>query len=86
MEKEGTACEENYIQNTERNNEDTYTVMIPFKNKLNLEDSKSGAIAKLLYLEKHFSKYTFLNEQYKNFIDEYLQIYYNPHQAVLQKK
>ncbi|CAG9137748.1 unnamed protein product [Plutella xylostella] len=101
MSKEDEICETFYEKTTVRNPDGTYTVRLPFKDhKIEYGESRQKAAARLLQLEKQFSRNENLQQQYKDFMDEYLKLghmrkvnrkdyskgkYYIPHQAVIRE-
>lgn len=101
MSKEEEECEKYYAESTVRNQDGTYVVRLPFKEKeLQLGESRNKAAARLLQLERQFKRNEKLRGQYQEFMDEYLKMghmrevkgkefnsgrYYIPHQAVVRE-
>lgn len=80
-------CENHFVFTYKRNENEQFVVKIPFKNGLeipDLGDSRRCAIATLLSLEKKFRVNPVLKEEYRKFIQEYLdlghmeEIHYDP--------
>jgi hypothetical protein len=95
-----TACEEQFSNTFERNEDGSYTVRIPFKERpQDLGNSRSRAFARLMQLERKLSTNKELALNYKKFMEEYLELghikkvspqdgetkYYIPHQAVIRE-
>lgn len=94
-------CEKFYKETTVRNENGSYTVKLPLKEKTpQLGESKSRAVARFLQLESKFKANPNLYNQYAEFMKEYLDLghmekipayannqgkYYIPHQAVLRE-
>lgn len=70
-------CEKHFAKTHRRNDDGRYVVTLPFKDEKlspNLGDSRKSAIATLFQLEKRFEKNQTLRDEYKKFIDEYIQL------------
>ena len=98
LSQEDEDCEEFYSKTTQRNQDGSYTVRIPFKSTINqMGNSRSRAMSRFLQLEKRLAKNTDLKQNYQNFIDEYISLghmvpvndqkgtYYIPHQPVIRE-
>jgi hypothetical protein len=94
------ACEEHFQKTHSRNKDGSYTVRIPFKTERKpLGESKTLAVARLLQIEKKFTREPRYKEEYHKFIKEYLELghmkkcnkvsseetYFIPHHAVLKE-
>ncbi|XP_049315839.1 uncharacterized protein LOC125779244 [Bactrocera dorsalis] len=82
-----------YEETTKRDADGRFIVEIPFKKHKELKESRKKAVARIISMEKKFSK---LKEEYIKFIKEYIDLghmrkvddkqkgkYYFPHQAVI---
>ena len=97
---EEKACEEHFINNTQRSADDRYVVRLPFnENKGKIGDSISMASRRFKYLENRFVKNPILKQDYSKFLEEYEALnhmslienansaergFYLPHHAVMK--
>lgn len=101
LSEEDQFCEDHYAANTTRNRDGSYTVRIPFNDhQTNLGTSRTRAAARLIQLEKRFSKDKQLQANYIKFMEEYINLghivlcqpqpttelkYFIPHQPVIKE-
>ncbi|XP_031346826.1 uncharacterized protein LOC116173472 [Photinus pyralis] len=97
--EEDIQCENHYMATTTRGRDGRYTVRIPFKEAPTMvNSSRSLAVARLHQLEKKLEKEHRVREQYKAFLQEYIDLghmklvppkgegrYYIPHQPVIKE-
>ncbi|XP_031329673.1 uncharacterized protein LOC116160582 [Photinus pyralis] len=97
--EEDVQCEKHYMATTTRGRDGRYTVRIPFKEAPTMvNSSRSLAVARLHQLEKKLEKEHRVREQYKAFLQEYIDLghmklvppkgegrYYIPHQPVIKE-
>ena len=97
---EEKACEEHFINNTQRSADGRYVVRLPFnENKGKIGDSISMASRRFKYLENRFVKNPTLKQEYSKFLEEYEALnrmslienansaergFYLPHHAVIK--
>lgn len=102
LNKEEEECEQIFVKTYRRNPEGRFIVTLPFKEppEHQLGNSKCQAIQRFLQLEKRFQRYPEISKQYKDVINEYLELghmtaisesfepnssYYLPHHSVIKE-
>ncbi|XP_036317930.1 uncharacterized protein LOC118732911 [Rhagoletis pomonella] len=95
---EDEMCLKKFEETTKQDADGRFIVEIPFKDDMELGDSRKQAIARLLSMEAKFKESEKLGNDYKEFIHEYQNLghmikanekvngkYYLPHQAVIRE-
>ncbi|XP_011859379.1 PREDICTED: uncharacterized protein LOC105556878 [Vollenhovia emeryi] len=97
--REDVECESHFVRTTTRDEDGRYTVRLLFRDTdKRLGESRTGALRRLLALERKFDMNAVLKREYSKVIDEYLNLghmslienpdddgYYMPHHAVIKE-
>ncbi|XP_058808422.1 uncharacterized protein LOC131674012 [Phymastichus coffea] len=96
--RDDVACEQHFLNHTQRDPSGRYIVRLPFRDsKFKLGESKSQALKRFHFLERRFERDPSLKVEYSKVMNEYLTLghmslsedsedsYYLPHHAVIKQ-